>query len=99
MPPQMHDKIMQVKKSHSTIYFDQRTNPHYLVPERPIEFAFERANTSNEPLSLLQRHATNVSIRELLDETSDINQFMINQVMNQPDHKDQDSYEPGAKRT
>jgi hypothetical protein len=87
MPPQMHDKIMQVKKSHSKLYFEQRTDPHYLVPERPVEFAFERANTSDERLSLLQRHATNVSIRELLDEKRDINQLMTNS--QERDHKDQ----------
>jgi hypothetical protein len=46
MPTQMHDKIMQAKKSHSKIYFDQRTDPHHLVPGRPTEFAFERANRS-----------------------------------------------------
>jgi hypothetical protein len=90
MPPQMHDKIMQAKKSHSRYYFDQRTVPHYLVPERPTEFAFERVNTSDERLSLLQRHATSVSIRELLDETRHINQLMINS--HERDHKDQDTF-------
>jgi hypothetical protein len=90
MPPQMHDKIMQAKKSHSKFYFDQRTDSQYLVPEKPTEFAFERANTSDERLSLLQRHATNVSIRELLDETRDINQLMTNS--HERNHKDQDTF-------
>jgi hypothetical protein len=58
MPPKMHDMIMQAKRSHSNIYSNQRTDPHYLVPERPIEFAFERANPSDKRLSLLQRCTT-----------------------------------------
>jgi hypothetical protein len=33
MPPKMHEQIMQAKKSHSKIYLEQRTDPHYLVPE------------------------------------------------------------------
>jgi hypothetical protein len=91
MPPQVHDKIMQAKNSHSKIYFDQRTDPHYLVPDKPIKFTFERANTSDKRLSLLQRHATHFSIRELLDETRDINQLMIN--IHEHDHKDQDTFD------
>jgi hypothetical protein len=87
MSPQMHDKIMQAKSSHSKIYFDQRTDPHYLVPERPTEFAFERANPSDKRLLLLQRHATYAAIRELLDETRDINQLKTN--IHEHDQKDQ----------
>ncbi len=91
MPPQMHDKIMQAKKSHSKIYIDQRADPHYLVPEKPTDFAYDRANPSDKRLSLLQRHATHVSIRELLDETRDINQLMTDS--HEHDHKDQDTFD------
>jgi hypothetical protein len=73
MPPKMHDMIMQAKRSHSNIYSNQRTDPHYLVPERPIEFAFERADPNDKRLSLLQRCATYYySVSNLLDETSDL---------------------------
>ncbi len=76
MPPKMHDKIMQAKKSHSKIYSDQRTVPHYLVPERPTEYAFERADPNDKRLSLLQRCATYYSVTDLLDETSDLTHLM-----------------------
>jgi hypothetical protein len=72
MPPKMHDMIMQAKRSHSNIYSNQRTDPHYLVPERPMEFAFERADPNDKRLSLLQRCATDYSVSDLLDETSDL---------------------------
>jgi hypothetical protein len=76
MPPKMHDMIMQAKRSHSNIYSNQRTDPHYLVPERPIEFAFERADPNDKRLSLLQRCATYYSVSNLLDETSDLTHLM-----------------------
>jgi hypothetical protein len=93
MPPQMHDKMMQAKQSHSKLYFEQRTDPHYLVPERPVEFAFERANKSDERLSLFQRHATNVSIRELLDETREVNQLLTHS--QELEHKDHGNWDGG----
>jgi hypothetical protein len=77
MPPKMHDMIMQAKRSHSNIYSNQRTDPHYLVPERPSEFAFERANTNDKRLSLLQRCATYYSVSDLLDETSDLTRNLM----------------------
>jgi hypothetical protein len=68
MPPAMHDKILHAKKTHSEIYSGQRTDPHYLVPERPMEFAFKRAKTPNDKLlSLLQRCAAYLSVKDLLD--------------------------------
>jgi hypothetical protein len=76
MPPKMHDMIMQAKRSHSNVYSNQRTDPHYLVPERPIEFAFERADPIDKRLSLLQRCATYNSVSDLLDETSDLTHLM-----------------------
>ena len=72
MPPKMHDMIMQAKRSHSNIYSNQRTDPHYLVPETPMEFAFERADPHDKRLSLLQRCATYYSVSDLLDETRDL---------------------------
>jgi hypothetical protein len=76
MPPKMHDMIMQAKRSHPNIYPNQRTDPHYIVPERPIEFAFERSDTNEKRLSLLQRCATYYSVSDLLDETSDLIHLM-----------------------
>jgi hypothetical protein len=77
MPPKMHDKIMEAKISHSKIYSDQRTDPHYFVPERPTEFAFERADPNDKRLSLLlQRCATYYSVTDLLEETSDLTHLM-----------------------
>jgi hypothetical protein len=77
MPPKMHDdKIMQAKRLQSKIYADQRTDPHYLVPERPTEFAFERADPNDKRLSLLQRCATYYSVTDLLEETSDLTHLM-----------------------
>ncbi len=76
MPPKMHDMIMEAKKSHSKIYSNQRTDPHYLVPERPTEFAFERAHPNDKRLSLLQRCAIYYSVTDLLDETSDLTYLM-----------------------
>jgi hypothetical protein len=76
MLPKMHDMIMQAKRSHSNIYSNQRTDPHYLVPERPIEFAFEQADPNDKRLSLLQRCATYYSVSDLLDETSDLTHLM-----------------------
>jgi hypothetical protein len=76
MPPKMHDMIMQAKRSHSNIYSNQRTDPHYIVPERPIEFAFERSDKNDKRLSLLQRCATYYSVSNLLDETSDLAHLM-----------------------
>jgi hypothetical protein len=72
----MHEKIMQAKRSHSEIYLEQRTDPHYLVPEKPTEFAFERANPNDKHLSLLQRCATYLSVKDLLDEADDITHLM-----------------------
>jgi hypothetical protein len=77
MPPKMHDMIMQAKRSHSNIYSNQRTDPHHLVPERPMEFAFERADPNDKRLSLLQRCATYYSVTDLLDETSNLTYLMI----------------------
>jgi hypothetical protein len=77
MPAKMHDMIMQAKRSHSNIYSNQRTNPHYLVPEKPIEFAFERADPNDKRLSLLQRCATYYSVSDLLDETSDLTRNLM----------------------
>ena len=67
---------MQAKRSHSEIYLEQRTDPHYLVPEKPTEFAFERANPNDKHLSLLQRCATYLSVKDLLDEADDITHLM-----------------------
>jgi hypothetical protein len=64
------------KKNALEIYSDQRTDPHYLVPERPTEFAFERADPNDKRLSLLQRCATYFSVTDLLDETSDLTHLM-----------------------
>jgi hypothetical protein len=76
MPLEMHDKMMQANKSHSKIYLEQRTDPHYLVPEKPTEFAFERANPDDKGLSLLQRYATYLSVKDLLNEADDITHLM-----------------------
>jgi hypothetical protein len=33
MPPAMREKIVQAKNGHSRFFSEQRTNPHYLVPD------------------------------------------------------------------
>jgi hypothetical protein len=74
--PRCMKKFMQAKRSHSEIYSEQRTDPHHLVPERPTEFAFERANPNDKRLSLLQRCAAYHSVTDLLEETSDLTHLM-----------------------
>ncbi len=53
----------------------KRTDPHYLVPERPTKFAFEQANPNDKRLSLRQRCAAYLSVLDLLEETSDITHY------------------------
>ncbi len=38
MPPAMREKIVQAKNGQSRFFSEQRTNPHYLVPEKKTEF-------------------------------------------------------------
>jgi hypothetical protein len=85
MPPKMHEMIMQAKRSHSNIFYsNQRKDPHYLVPERPSNFAFERANPNDKRLSLLQRCATYFSVSDLLEETRDLTHNLMSIDHNNP---------------
>ena len=76
MPPVMREKIVQAKNGHSRFFSDQRTNPHYLVPEKKTEFIFEPADTNDPIVSKLQNCATVFSVQELLNEINDVMNFI-----------------------
>ena len=76
MPPAMREKIVQAKNGHSRFFSEQRTNPHYLVPEKKTEFIFEPADTNDPIVSKLQNCATVFSVQDLLNETNDVMNFI-----------------------
>jgi hypothetical protein len=76
MPPAMREKIVQAKNGHSRFFSEQRTNPHYLVPEKKTEFLFEPADTNDPIMSKLQNCATVFSVQDLLNETNDVMNFI-----------------------
>ena len=76
MPPAMREKIVQAKNGHSRFFSDQRTNPHYLVPEKKTEFIFEPADTNDPIVSKLQNCATVFSVQDLLNEINDVMNFI-----------------------
>ena len=76
MPPAMREKIVQAKNEHSRFFSEQRTNPHYLVPEKETEFIFEPADTNDPIVSKLQNFATVFSVQDLLNETNDVMNFI-----------------------
>ena len=76
MPPAMREKIVQAKNGHSRFFSEQRTNPHYLVPEKKTEFIFEPADTNDPIVSKLQNCATVFSVQELLNEINDVMNFI-----------------------
>ena len=76
MPPAMREKIVQAKNGHSRFFSEQRTNPHYLVPEKKTEFIFEPADTNDPIVSKLQNCATVFSVQDLLNEINDVMNFI-----------------------
>jgi hypothetical protein len=76
MPPAMREKIVQAKKGHSRFFSEQRTNPHYLVPEKKTEFIFESADTNDPIVSKLQNCATVFSVQDVLNEINDVMNFV-----------------------
>jgi hypothetical protein len=98
----MHDKIMQAKKSHSKTYFNQRTDPHHLVPERPTEFAFERvvpvAKTCNSRLNQEYDHKD----QDTFDGNNIVDDTGFNPLQSSPEPRNvQESFsgEDAAKRS
>jgi hypothetical protein len=76
MPPAMREKIVQAKNGQSRFFSEQRTNPHYLVPEKKTEFIFEPADTNDPIVSKLQNCATVFSVQDLLNEINDVMNFI-----------------------
>jgi hypothetical protein len=66
MPPQIWNTIGKAKSDKSTYYRDQRTNPHYLLPEKTTEFYFERADPNDPRVSKMQRMTAVTSVTDLL---------------------------------
>jgi hypothetical protein len=69
----MWDAIIRAKSEHSRYYEEQRTDPHYLVPEKSTEFMFERAEPGDVVTSIrLQRCAAVISAKALLNKVDDV---------------------------
>jgi hypothetical protein len=74
--PAMREKIVQAKNGYSRFFSGQRTNPHYLVPEKKTEFIFEPADTNDPIVSKLQKCATGFSVQDVLNEINDVMNFI-----------------------
>ncbi len=76
MPPKMWNSILRARKKDSKYYNDQRTNSHYLVPEKDTEFLFEQADPSDLRESKLQRMAAVSSVNDLLHEVDEVMDYI-----------------------
>jgi hypothetical protein len=76
MPPAMREKIVQAKNGHSRFFSEQRTNPHYLVPEKKTGSIFEPADTNDPIVSKLQNCVTVFSVQDVLNEINDVMNFV-----------------------